>query len=135
MTIIRIYSPISLADIESVISGLEIATGGSPKIHITETFDLEVTDERHRRAIEALFDTGNGKPADMPPKFNAKHKAGANTNAGGAYPYTITATGEKLSGRMLHKRIKSGEIQPGTKLKSHKGHKFVVNAEESISPA
>jgi len=128
MTIIRIYSPISLADIEIVTAGLETATGGSPKITITETFDLDIQDERQLKAIKALFDTGHGKPDHMPSNKNMP-------GTGGAFPYTITATGEQVSGRALRARIKAGLIPPGTKLINSKKRPCIVNSKGGISKA
>ena len=110
--IIHVIAPISREELEIVVSGLEVACGGS-SIKITESWELIVKDPRQVQAIRSLFDTrviDSYQVKDTGPKVKkAKHimRAWRILN-------NLGQVVEQISIEEKNRRLSAGEFDPDT---------------------
>ena len=144
--IIHIKVPISRADLDCVVSGLETACGGI-RIMVTETFDLIIKDKRQAAALKALF-SSNGQTEGMAitPKRGKYKKASKavepdTVKRRGLEPGHLLASWEgvgiveKMTTQAVQKGLAKHSFRQGQKLHhSKQGYKVVVKGENPTDP-
>lgn len=135
---IHIKSPISIDDLETMVSGLEIACGGN-RIVVSPAFDLIVNDHRQVAALNALFGSNGNVEGVI-----VKHKTIKQSKTPNAYPALraemrawqvldiLGMVTEQITISEKNRRLAAGEFAPDTILHHPKAGRQRVTGPQGL---